>query len=181
MSIWDRITGRRGRAESAEAPVNPANAELRARADGGDLDAMVAYALLLVDDRPDESTSWLRRAADAGHGEAGYYLGVVLNDEGDEAGALAQWRRAADSGHTPSMHILGFTLYESGEVALAKEQWQRAVDGGNADSMAFLAMRLLQEGDVDGGRALLERSAALGNELAADGLAQLDAAQEPER
>ncbi|WP_461103923.1 tetratricopeptide repeat protein [Tessaracoccus terricola] len=173
MSIWDRITGRRG--SSGKGAPLAGHAELHARAEAGDADAMVEYALLLVDDNPAESTAWLRRAADTGHPQGSYYLGVVLNDEGDVDGAREQWRRAADAGYTPAMHILGFTLYEAGEVDLAKQHWRRAVEGGNADSMVFLAMRLLQEGDADGGRALLERAAALGNQLAVEGLAQLDA------
>lgn len=175
MGLWDRITGRRGRSDGGDA-VRPEHAEVHARADAGDPEAMVAYALL-VEDREQTSTAWLRRAAEAGHAEGAYYLGVVLNDAGDVGAAREQWQQAADQGHTPSMHILGFTLYEAGEVDLAKAQWRRAVEGGNPDSMVFLAMRLLQEGDVDGGRALLERAAALGNQLAVDGLAQLDAGQ----
>lgn len=175
MGIWDRITGRRGKTSDGGAPpVDPAHAELHARAEAGDTDAMVEYALLLVDEQVHTSKQWLRRAIDQGHPEAGYYLGVILNDEGDAKGSRELWHRAADRGHTPSMHILGFTLYEAGEVDLAKAQWRRAVAAGNADSMAFLAMRLLQEGDEAGGRELLERAAALGNELAIDGLAQLD-------
>lgn len=179
MGFWDKITGGRGRTgDGGTPPVPPAHAELHARAEAGDTDAMVEYALELVDDHVHEPKQWLRRALDKGHLEAGYYLGVILNDEGDTEGARELWHRAADRGHTPSMHILGFTLYEAGEVDLAKAQWRRAVEGGNADSMAFLALRLLQEGDVPAGRELLERAAALGNQLAVDGLAQLDAAGE---
>ncbi|MFE3168116.1 hypothetical protein [Streptomyces sp. NPDC059224] len=71
--------------------------------------------------------SWLspRRA-----GPQLFNLGLALDREGDEDGALAVYRRAAHHGYPPAMVNLAHVLSRRGEEAEAEDWFRRAVEAG---------------------------------------------------
>lgn len=92
-----------------------AEKELRADADGGNVQAQVLLGRIQRDARnPNRNAGkafeWFRRAAEAGSAEARYVAGLMAQrGEGtaaDPAQAIAWWRQAAEAGYAPAMGVL---------------------------------------------------------------------------
>ncbi|MFY1680671.1 tetratricopeptide repeat protein [Micromonospora sp. WMMD730] len=89
-----------------------------------------------------------RTAADIGHSEAMFNLGVLLARGGDSREEAEQWfRRAADTGHTDAMSNLGVLLEQRGSQAEAEQWFRRAADTGHTEAMYNLGVLLARGGD----------------------------------
>ena len=88
-----------------------------------------------------------REAAEAGNGEAAFYLGLMY-DHGqgvpkDDAQVVSWYRKAAEAGHATSMANLGF-MYRHGQGGLPKDDaqaviwYRKAAEAGDATGMADL-------------------------------------------
>lgn len=119
----DRLSDkRREQKEVAQRGEDDALLEAQvARAERGDIDALVATADLLYwggrgfqrDHR--RSRSYLKRAAEAGHTHAQYlYASMLLRGEGgpaDHAAAVSYYEKAADAGSLEALNGLGYEYF----------------------------------------------------------------------
>ncbi|GAA4255101.1 preprotein translocase subunit SecA [Dactylosporangium darangshiense] len=92
--------------------------------------------------RATEAMAYFRRAADAGHVEAAYAAGRLL--EGEDAERYLT--RAAERGHADAAFALG-TLLRGRDARRALEWLRRAADAGHVEA-AYAAGRLLEAGDA---------------------------------
>ncbi|GGE80913.1 SPOR domain-containing protein [Sphingomonas prati] len=100
----------------------------RGPAERGDADAQFnmaqAYKLgrgVPTDQRMAES--WYRKAAEQGHEQAGGYLGLIMFQNGDRAGALPWLSKASDRGDPRAQYLYGTALFNGENVA---KDWPRA-------------------------------------------------------
>ncbi|NNE82925.1 MAG: sel1 repeat family protein [Alphaproteobacteria bacterium] len=110
------------------------------RAHAGDSEARVALAALFTDVGADaQAFDWYRLAADQGHHEAEYQVGLAfLNGRGvarNDAGALIWIRRAVGGNHAAAMYQLAraFRLGTGGiniNEGLALEWYENAIEDG---------------------------------------------------
>jgi TPR repeat protein len=125
----------------------------------------------------DEGLQWLRRACDAGHGQAAYELALFrsADESGLEYGppttdeAVRLLIRAGELGSVDAQYDLG-ALYATGDwagpkdAAEARRWYRRAAEQGHADAQSNLGAMLLDgEGgqiDIPEGLRLLEAAAA---------------------
>jgi tetratricopeptide (TPR) repeat protein len=97
--------------------------------------------------------------------QAAYNLGLLLDGQGDVAGARTAYQRAIDSGHPdeapPAAYRLGVMLEKRGDVAGARTAYQQAIDTGHpgeAPPAAFqLGSLLAEQGDVAGARTAYQQ------------------------
>ena len=77
---------------------------------------------------------------------AAYYLGTLLQEQGDVRGALAAFQRAIDSDHPRAAPMalmkLGVLLQEQGDVRGARNAFQLAIDSGLPDVTDEATQRL---------------------------------------
>ncbi len=94
-----------------------------------------------------------RRAAEAGHADAQYSLGVMLTtglDPPDLAGARIWWTKAAEAGRTDAQYALGVLLatrLSAPDVTGARIWWTKAAEAGHTDAQYNLGMLLAYELD----------------------------------
>ena len=92
-----------------------------------------------------------RCAAEAGHTDAQYSLGVLLAtelDPPDLAGARSWWTRAAEAGHSDAQYGLGVLLatrLNPRDPAGARSWWTRAAEAGHSHAQYNLGMLLAYE------------------------------------
>jgi TPR repeat protein len=97
-----------------EQADNEREAELRAKADAGDVDAMGHLGALLFElGRREEAMSALKSAADQGSGVALYNLSSIESRGGDKEAMYHLLERAAQVGHALAQFRLGLHLIES--------------------------------------------------------------------
>ena len=134
--------------------------ELELRAHGGDVEAMDALALCLVDADPAAARMWFERAAAKGHADAMFHLGLLVDDDPELA---RQWyERAAQAGQLDAMNNLGVLLARN-EPELARQWYERAAQFGQCDAMNNLGV-LHEENEPDLARQWYERAAENGHE-----------------
>ena len=104
-----------------------------------------------------KAVEWYTKAAEKGHGDAMYNIGVCFEKgEGVEQNwtkAVEWYTKAAEKGHSSAMSNLG-RCFEKGEgveqnLAKAVEWYTKAVDHGRAKAKAYLerARRMMQNND----------------------------------
>ena len=169
---------------------------LFAAADGGDREAQFAIGWLLLRcleaftddavtgaDPPDWGLArrWLAPAAEAGHVEAQFELGVLLADRrspADLEGARSWFTSAATVGHVSAQVHLGALLgyrLDPPDLDGARSWWTRAVDDHlRRDLVAYNLGILLADDfdppDVDGARFWFTQAAEAGHPAAQDRL-----------
>jgi tetratricopeptide (TPR) repeat protein len=103
-------------------------------------------------------------------------LGLMLEEQGDVAGARTAYQQAIDSGHPEqapkAAYSLGrLLLTERGDVAGARTAYQQAIDSGHPDAapMAAYGLGLLleEQGNVAGARAAYQQAIDSGHPDAA--------------
>ena len=96
-----------------------------------------------------EAFRWVRKAAEAGHDTAIFFVGTSYeNGEGvakDVAEAVRWYRKAAEAGHPLAMFNLG-NAYSNGEgvgkdLSEGVRWYRKAADAGNSDAMVNLGFR----------------------------------------
>jgi TPR repeat protein len=71
---------------------------------------MLELATTFASVHMDDAEPWFRSAANAGHRQAAFELGVVRAGSADEDGALYWYRRAAEAGHPGAAYELAWAL-----------------------------------------------------------------------
>jgi TPR repeat protein len=94
------------------------------------------------------------KAADAGHSDAQYNLGVVLYECAHDDVLLARceelWRSAASAGHVHAQYNLGVLLNQRHDEAMGPEAetwWRRAAEAGHIAAQYNLGSLLDARGD----------------------------------
>lgn len=109
-------------------------------------------------------------ALNADSAEADMLAGEALDQQGDNAGAIAQFRAAVKSNpKEPNAHFgLGYLLWTLNHFPEAAEQFQAEleVDPEHADARTYLGDCYVQMNQYDKARPLLEQAAARGQEQA---------------
>lgn len=124
-----------------------------------------------------EAEKWFSEAADAGHLEAKFQLGLLilqdpnrlaeandlLTEAADEGHIEAQFylgapeanttsidrlERAAGDGHREAQFQLGLVRRRQGDIAKAEQLWQSAGGGGHVGAMFYLGLSLRQRGET---------------------------------
>jgi len=141
-----------------EADAGDAARWFRKAADVGDAAAQYTLAVLHgkgkgAERSLEKASAWLRKAAAQGHDAACRDLGVLLEQRGDMAGAIAQYRTAAEAppdGDDYAQYRLAM-IYEDGrgvkrDYAKAAQWHLKAAENGNAMAQYSLGF-LYQEGE----------------------------------
>ena len=126
---------------------------------------------------------YLRRAASAGHADAQYLLGYILDKAGENEAAIGHYQTAFDNGNTDAAFELG-TMYVSGDgveksLEMARSWYEKAAAAGNNRAREVLARAYLEGGlgltpDEARARELLDRAAENGSDSARVLLESLD-------
>ena len=119
--------------------------------------AEVTYGLHELAER-----AW-RLAAETGHRDAVYNLGVLYELRGDLTEAGAWYRRAAGTGDTDAMTNLGILFAQNRNLDDAATWYRQAVNNGNADAMHNLGVVFEQQGKPDKALALYRLAAGIGH------------------
>ena len=146
----DFLFDRAGSPESllAEVPVNPATWNIVARlVSTADQHLTVGLAAYRHNAREVAEPAW-HHAAAGGDTDALVYLGLLLDDRGDSAGAQIWYRRAADAGNTDAMLNLGNLLVAREDAAGAEAWYRKAADAGNVGAMNNLGLLMRQSGHI---------------------------------
>ncbi|WP_255598609.1 tetratricopeptide repeat protein [Micromonospora sp. RL09-050-HVF-A] len=115
-----------------------------------------------------------RTAADTGHTDAMFNLGVLLARGGDSQEEAEQWfRHAADTGHTDAMSNLGVLLEQRGSQEEAEQWFRRAADTGHTEAMYNLGVLLEQRGSQEEAEQWFRRAADTGDTRAMSNLGVL--------
>ena len=142
----------------ASGRCSPAMATLKSRAADGDAAfqyqrALTSYFGKCSNKSPTEAASWFLKAAEQGHADAQFNLGIMYaNGEGvakDPREAVAWYRKAAEQGHADAQNNLG-AAYEIGsgilqDFTLAARWYEVAARQGDAWGQRNLAL-LLRDG-----------------------------------
>ena len=129
---------------------------------------------LRKDDR--EAASWYRKAADQGHADAQFSVGLFYAEgagglQKDERSAVEWYRKAAAQGQAKAQHGLGFMYLNGRGVAQDQQigaEWVRkAAEHGNAEAQADLGVLYQRGAGVTKDRSLaadwFRKAADLGN------------------
>jgi len=104
---------------------------------------------------------WYRQADELGHPRGSWWLGMILNDLGDHAEAVAAMRRAEARGHPSAASTLGLFLRRltPPDWAGAEAAYRRAVEI-DYDERAWsgLGVVLAAQGDLDGAEDAYQRA-----------------------
>ena len=98
---------------------------------------------------------------------------LLLEDHGDEMGAMAAYRRADGLGHGAAATNLGVLLEQHGDRAAAEAAYRRADQRGDADGAFNLAILLEEQGNPTGAVVAYRRADWLGHGAAATNLGVL--------
>ena len=101
---------------------------------------------------------YLGRAASAGHADAQYLLGYILDKAGENETAMGHYRTAFENGNADAAFELG-TMYVSGDgveksLEMARSWYEKAAAAGNNRALEVLARAYL-----DGGLGLTQDEA----------------------
>ena len=93
---------------------------------------------------------YLGRAASAGHADAQYLLGYILDKAGENETALGHYQTAFENGNADAAFELG-TMYISGDgveqsLEMARTWYERAAAAGNNRALVVLARAYLDGG-----------------------------------
>ena len=94
-----------------------------------------------------------RHAADAGDGDAAFWLAELMTQRGDLDEAEQVLRARADAGGRDGALLLAILLYERGDLDGAEQVLRARADAGDAFAAGLLAALLAERGDLDGLRA----------------------------
>lgn len=101
--------------------------QLRAAAEAGDVVAMSALGMLLVEEDPQQAARWLTPGAEAGDTLAMFFLFGALTAQGDEEGAGRWLEEAAErSGESMLMDLFGDFAAQTGDHEKARYWKDRA-------------------------------------------------------
>ena len=104
-----------------------------------------------------------RKAADAGHHDAEFNLGVLLQERGELAEAERWYRRAAEAGQHDAESNLGLVLKERGELAEAERWYRRAAEAGHHDAEFNLGVLFQERGELAEAERWWRRAAEAGH------------------
>ncbi|WP_170323427.1 tetratricopeptide repeat protein [Cryptosporangium phraense] len=140
-----RLYRDRGDADAADAVLASARAHAETSPDP---DVWCAFGALLDDaERVAEAVEWWRRAAEAGHPEAMYLLGLGLHDLRDPA--AEEWlERAARSENAYAMGSLAQLALARGDEGTGERWLRRAAKAGFSGAMTNLAVLYRERGDT---------------------------------
>ena len=93
---------------------------------------------------------------------------LLLEEQGDQTGAMAAFRRADQLGHGAAASNLGVLLERQGDETGAEDSYRRAEQRGDANGAFNLAALLEERGDQMGAMAAYQRAEQLGNPTIAD-------------
>ena len=126
---------------------------------------------------------YLKRAASAGHGDAQYLLGYILDKAGENETAMGYYQSAFDNGNADAAFELG-TMYVSADgverdLEMARSWYEKAAAAGNNRALEVLARAYLDGGlgltqDEARARELLGRASENGSDSARMLLESLD-------
>jgi TPR repeat protein len=126
---------------------------------------------------------YLRRAASAGHADAQYLLGYILDKAGENEAAMGYYQTAFDNGNADAAIELG-TMYLLGDgveknLEVARSWYEKAAAAGNNRAREVLARAYLEGGlgltpDEARARELLDSAAENGSDSARALLESLD-------
>ena len=109
--------------------------------------AQFATGLSCYSDDRDAAVEWWRKAADQGHAEAQYLIGLCHHEKGttvDKVSSVEWFRKAAAQGHAKAQYHLGCAHYLGHGVpvdhAAAVEWWCKAADQGHADAQGSIGL-----------------------------------------
>lgn len=105
--------------------------------------------------------------------ENAFNLGVLLEEQGDLAGAEAAYRAADEQGYPPAASNLGVLLEGRGDPAGAEAAYRRADERGEANGAFNLGVLLEEQHDVAGAEAAYSRADQRGHAAAASNLGVL--------
>jgi TPR repeat protein len=92
---------------------------------------------------------WLRRAAEAGVGEAMHNLGVLALQRSDVREAERWFTDGASAGFLPSMRNVAILLLDRDDETTAVSWLRKAAERGDVEAMNLLASRARAYGDTD--------------------------------
>ena len=98
---------------------------------------------------------------------------LLLEEHGDEMGAMAAYQRADGLGHGAAAANLGVLLEQHGDLAAAEASYRRADQRGDANGAFNLAVLLEEQGDQMRAMAVYQRADRLGHAAAAANLGVL--------
>lgn len=126
---------------------------------------------------------YLGRAASAGHADAEYLLGYILDKAGENETAMGHYQTAFENGNADAAFELG-TMYVSGDgveksLEMARSWYEKAAAAGNNRALEVLARAYLDGGlglnrDEARARELLGRASENGSGSARVMLESLD-------
>ena len=118
----------------------PSIEELEAKAEGGDVEAMMKLASIYGSDDNDgydldgtdqnEARKWFKLASDSGSMEATYYLSMYCDDETEEMNLL---KKAAIMGHDDAHHEIGLLYRNKGDFKNALNWYESQYENTEAD------------------------------------------------
>jgi len=149
-----------------------AEAAFRRAAGYGQVEAaFIAGNLVLGRDGRGEAEKYYRQAAQGGHGDAAYSLGLLLaEDSPDEA---TRWLIAAsDVGIAHAGYVVGRMLQERGRLDEAERHFRQSSDGQDIEGTFALGM-LLQATEPDEALPLLRAAGEMGHGKAASAAARM--------
>ncbi len=144
-------------------PADAGVAGLLARASQGDVQAMTELGLALAEGRgvqadAAQAADWMRKAAEAGHPEAQYRLGLMYENglgvaQGEPWEMLRWLNEAASKGHAGAQTALGRLYLSGGAVepddAEAARWFERAAMTGSAEAQRMLGELYLEGRGVE--------------------------------
>ena len=142
-----------------------------ANADSAEL-MRIGYTADVTYDRSQTAIKAFRKVADCDpRSDAGVmaavFLGGLLMQSGNHAGARAAWQQAVDSGHQDDDRSRAVLCGLMLEDSLAKAFWQQIIDSGYPEDAAeaadYLGHQLMEVGDVEGAIAAYQHVLNSGN------------------
>ncbi|GAA0268580.1 tetratricopeptide repeat protein [Cryptosporangium japonicum] len=165
-----RLYRDRGDTDQADAVVVAAE-ELAGSSVGSD--SWCGLGALLDDaGRPDDAEPWWRRAAEAGHAESMYLLGLLLHDRRDEEG-LRWLERAARHDNAYAMGSLAQLALAGGDERTGEKWLRRAARAGFSGAMNNLAVLHRERGELSEAERWYQRAVDAGDPQAEHHLREL--------
>jgi tetratricopeptide (TPR) repeat protein len=157
---------------SANSPNGPTDTGLRAAAEGGDVQAGVQYAKLLMegsDKDIDGAVPWLEPAALVGDAYAARTLAILTRDRGEYERA-ERWYRAAADHDGGCAFGLATLLEKSGDLAGAAEWYDRGAALGSLECKTNSALLLAKQGLLEEAEERLSEALREGDHVAGHAL-----------